>query len=122
MTSAAHPVLIVEDEEDIRDLVVELLTSQGYAVCVAGHGADALAQLRAGYKPCLILLDLTMPVMDGWTFCQEREKDPSLAGIPVVVVSAVPQNDPRNGRIRAVEHLLKPLNIGKLLETVAQYC
>lgn len=122
MTSDAHPVLVVEDDEDIRALVVEVLTSEGYAVYAAGHGADALAQLRAGCKPCLILLDLTMPVMDGWTFCKEREKDPSFAEIPVVVVSALARTDPRNVGMRAVDHLVKPLNIDKLLATVEQYC
>jgi CheY-like chemotaxis protein len=122
MTRAPHPVLVVEDDADIRDAMVGILESAGYAVCAASHGADALAQLQAGNRPCIILLDLMMPVMDGWTFGEEKEKDPSLAEIPVVVVSAVSQHDPRNARMRAVDHLSKPLNIDKLLATVERFC
>ncbi len=122
MTTKAHPVLVVEDDADIRDAMVSILESEGYSVCAACHGADALAQLQAGSRPCIILLDLMMPVMDGWTFCEEREKDPSLAAIPVLVLSAVARQDPRNARMRAVEHLSKPLNVDKLLAAVERYC
>lgn len=122
MSETPHPILVVEDDADIRDAMVGILESAGYAVWAASHGADALAQLQAGNKPCVILLDLMMPVMDGWTFGEEKDKDPSLAEIPVVVVSAVSRNDPRNSRMRAVEHLLKPLNIDKLLATVERFC
>jgi CheY-like chemotaxis protein len=85
-------------------------------------GAEALAQLRAGSRPCVILLDLMMPVMDGWTFCEEREKDPSLAEIPVLVLSAVGRADPRSARLRAVEHFTKPLDVGRLLAAVERHC
>jgi CheY-like chemotaxis protein len=122
MSTEAHPVLVVEDDADVRDAMVGILESKGYAVCAASHGAEALAQLQAGNRPCIILLDLMMPVMDGWTFCEEREKDPSLAAIPIVVLSAVSRHDPRNTRMRAVEHLSKPLNIDKLLAAVGRYC
>lgn len=122
MTTKSHPVLVVEDDADIRDAMVGLLEAKGYAVRAAGHGAEALAQLQAGSKPCIILLDLMMPVMDGWTFCSEKEKDPSLAPIPILVVSAVPRQDPRNTCVRAVEHLSKPLNVSKLLAAVERYC
>lgn len=102
--------------------MAEILESEGYAVRVASDGADALAQLQAGGTPCVILLDLTMPVMDGWTFCEEREKDPSLASIPVVVVSAIRRQDPRNARVRAVDHLSKPFDVQKLLAVVERNC
>jgi CheY-like chemotaxis protein len=117
-----HPVLVVEDDEDIREMMIELLESGGFSVSSANHGGEALARLQNGRTPCIILLDLMMPVMDGWTFCQEREKNPALAAIPLVVVSAVPRQDPRNAGIRAVEHVAKPLDVDLLLATVKRYC
>jgi CheY-like chemotaxis protein len=122
MTTGSHPVLVVEDDADIRDAMVGILEAKGYTVSAASHGAEALAQLQAGSAPCIILLDMMMPVMDGWTFCQETEKDPSLAAIPIVVMSAVARQDPRNAGVRAVEHLSKPINVGKLLSAVERYC
>src|SRR5262245_62128839 len=89
----AHPVLVVEDEPDIRDMMTALLEAQGYTVFGARHGGEALAHLQAGSLPCIILLDLMMPVMDGWTFCQEAQKVPAFASIPIVVVSAVSRQD-----------------------------
>ncbi len=122
MTRTPHPVLVVEDDIDIREAMVGILESAGYSVWAASDGAEALAQLHAGNRPCIILLDLMMPVMDGWTFGEEKDKDPSFADIPIVVVSAVSRNDPRNARMRSVDHLPKPLNIDKLLATVERFC
>lgn len=122
MTNESHPLLVVEDDEDIRDAMVGILQSKGYTVFAAHDGAEALAQLQMGRAPCLILLDLMMPVMDGWTFCEEREKDPALAAIPVVVVSAVSRLDPRTASLRAVDHVPKPVDVSKLLATVERYC
>jgi CheY-like chemotaxis protein len=121
-SSRQRAVLVVEDDEDIREAMVGVLESQGYCVWAAHHGEDALAQLRARGAPSIILLDLMMPVMDGWTFCQEKDKDPALAAIPLVVVSAVPRQDPRNACIHAVGHVSKPLDVGKLLAAVERYC
>jgi CheY-like chemotaxis protein len=122
MTREQHPVLVVEDEPDIRDLMVAILESEGYTVRAAADGAEALAQLQLGKPPCVILLDLMMPVMDGWTFCREKQKFPELAGIPVVVVSAVSKQDPRNPCAGAVEHIPKPIEIGVLLAAVGRLC
>jgi CheY-like chemotaxis protein len=122
MPSHQHPVLIVEDDADIREAMIELLEATGYAVSAAGDGAQALAQLKAGSRPCIILLDLMMPVMDGWSFCEETGKDPALAGIPILVVSAVRQQDPRNASLRAVDQLSKPVNFAKLLAAVEHHC
>ena len=123
MNTLPHGVLVVEDDSDIRDAVIEILEAKGYAASGAGHGAEALAKLRTGRQTfCLILLDMMMPVMDGWSFCAEVAKDPALASIPVVVLSAVARNDPRNAAVVAVEHLRKPLDVPKLLATVERYC
>src|SRR5688572_15121472 len=121
MTSAGHSVLVVEDDADIRDAVVGILELEGYSVVTAGNGAEALTQLRTGIRPCLVLLDLMMPVMDGWSFCQEAEKDDELARIPIVVVSALVRHDPRNARLRAVEHLTKPVDVAKLIAAVERF-
>ena len=112
-------VLVVEDDLDIREAIAELLHDEGYAVRGAENGADALAQLQHGYRPDLILLDLMMPVMDGWAFCDESAKDATVATIPIVVVSAVPD---RTRPTRAQAHLKKPIDFDNLLETVKRFC
>jgi CheY-like chemotaxis protein len=122
MTGEAHCVLVVEDDPDIREVMILILEGAGYTVCGAEHGADALARLRGGLTPCLIVLDLTMPVMDGWTFCEETEKDPAFANVPIVVVSAVPRKATRDSSARAVARLTKPLDVAKLLVTVERHC
>src|SRR5262245_11415139 len=81
-------VLVVEDDNDIRDALTLILRDQGYQVDSASNGQEALDQLRRGSPANLIVLDLMMPVMDGWQFRHEQQRDPTLAGIPVVIVSA----------------------------------
>jgi CheY-like chemotaxis protein len=112
-------VLVVEDDLDIREAIQELLYEEGYSVRGAENGADALAQLQHGYRPDLILLDLMMPVMDGWAFCDESANDAAVAEIPIVVVSAVPD---RKGPARAQAYLKKPIDFDNLLETVKRLC
>lgn len=121
MTSKARPVLVVEDDADIREVMTELLKDGGYTVCSAQHGAEALDQLRSGVRPGLILLDLMMPVMDGWTFFHEKQRDPALESIPVLVTSAVSPRDPRNESLRAVPFMAKPLDFRELIKSVARH-
>ncbi|MEJ7669492.1 MAG: response regulator [Casimicrobiaceae bacterium] len=114
-------LLLVEDNVDLRETVRDLLESQGYAVEVAGNGAVALEILRAGCTPCLILLDLMMPVMDGYRFCLERAEDSTLASIPVVIFSAMAKLDA--SLPAGVEKVLrKPVSVEAILGTVEQYC
>ena len=122
MSGEAHCVLVVEDDPDIREVMILILEGAGYTVCAAEHGADALARLRGGLRPCLIVLDLTMPVMDGWTFCEETGKDPAFASVPIVVVSAVPRKATPDSSARAVARLTKPLDVAKLLVAVERHC
>ena len=122
MASGAPRVLIIEDDDDIREVMIEILSESGYAVCAARHGAEALAQLRTGPTPGVILLDLTMPVMDGWTFCREKQQDPALAAIPVVVTSAVSPRDPRNDELGAATFMAKPLDFHELLASIRRHC
>jgi CheY-like chemotaxis protein len=111
---------VVEDDEDVRGLLRDLLDLEGYEVLSATNGRDALAQLRAGARPCLILLDLMMPVMDGWSFEGERRRDPDLASIPVVVLTGAGS---RNAGGLCVERVLeKPVDLDTLLPLVQRFC
>jgi len=87
MSSGA--ILIVDDDNDVRAALSELLQEEGYSVEAAPNGREALARLRTGsIHPAVILLDLMMPGMDGWDFRSEQMRDPRIASVPVVVVSA----------------------------------
>ena len=116
------PVLLVEDDDDIREAVQDALERKGYPLLTAGDGRQALERLRnCVEKPAVILLDLTMPVMSGWELMAELGKEPALAEIPVVVLSAVANLDkqPLAGRWAGI--LRKPVSLSVLLETVARF-
>ena len=113
-------VLIVEDDQDVREFMDLLLTTSGYDTMCAGNGAEALAKMRAR-RPCVVLLDLGMPVMDGFTFRERQLADASLAPVPVVCVTAM--HDARSVERRLhVPCLRKPVEFTVLLEEVAQAC
>jgi CheY-like chemotaxis protein len=113
-------ILVVEDDEMTRASIVELLDEAGYSVTQAANGAEALDKLRQGPPPCVILLDLMMPVMTGQEFRREQLKDPALAAIPVIVVSAADAWQLR--ALKAAACLSKPFTVERLLSTVSQYC
>lgn len=81
-----HKVLLVDDSEDARDLLSGVLLRRGYAVDTAVDGADALQKIRLS-PPDIVLTDISMPVMDGWSFLEEKWADASVSGIPVIVIS-----------------------------------
>jgi len=82
-------VLVVDDDEDIRDVIREVLEPEGYLTILTGDGEEALACLRDGsIRVGLILLDLLMPTMDGWEFQRRRQREPDIEAIPLVVVTA----------------------------------
>lgn len=110
-------VLLVDDDEDIREALRAILEDEGFAVRVAVDGSDALASLRSGLRPDVILLDLMMPVMSGWQFRSAQRQDPALAAIPVVVLSAVHEQP---DDLSVVASLRKPIDIDRLLEVVAR--
>src|SRR4051812_39456009 len=87
-----HCILIVEDDTELRETLGEILQEEGYHVAGVGNGREALDHLRQSDPPCLILLDLMMPVMSGWEFRDQQRQDPDLAGVPVAILSGV-----RNG-------------------------
>ena len=87
------PVLIVEDNDETREVLEQILELRGYATATAEDGQAALAHLRGGNPACLIILDLLMPVMDGWTLSRELRADPKFAHIPVVAFSGNIEGD-----------------------------
>jgi CheY-like chemotaxis protein len=108
------PILVVEDDEHIRVALTTELTSHGLRVAAAADGHEALARAREWPRPCLILLDLTMPGMDGWTFRANQLADKSIRDIPVIVLSARGDAD-RQGRVlQAVAALEKPVDLDRL--------
>jgi CheY-like chemotaxis protein len=111
-------ILVVEDDEDAREAMVALLQMKGYRAVPAGNGKEALDYLRKAPVPDLILLDLWMPVMDGWEFRQHQKQDPRLSTVPVVVVTALSDRTD----VDADEIIIKPVDVGHLLATVDHYC
>ena len=118
----AAPVLVVEDNAEVRQALVALLEAEGYHVAEAVDGVSALRLLRtAAVQPCLIVLDLMMPRMSGWDFRMEQSSDLRLAGIPVVVVSADPLASQAE-RMGAAAVLSKPPDPERFLELIGRHC
>ena len=117
-TRERHQILVVDDDEGIREAMVSILQVMGYSVASANNGKDALDYLRNAATPDLIISDLAMPIMDGRQFRREQVKEPRLAKIPVIVVSALSdQTD-----IDANEIFIKPVEVEILLAAVDRYC
>jgi CheY-like chemotaxis protein len=120
--SPVPPILVVEDCTEVRRSLEWLLRAEGYAVVTAVHGADALRKLQAGLRPCLILLDLQMPEMDGFEFRKLQLQDLRLAPIPVLVYSGVRDPAATLKQLNAVAYVQKPLDLDKLLKIVETHC
>ena len=113
------PVLVIEDDASLRDLMDWGLSDLGYRVATAGDGLAALEVIQRE-PPCLIFLDMRMPVLDGWGFAQRY----CAAGgpqAPIVVVTAAPDAAEWARQINAVDYLAKPFDIGELVEKTVQY-
>jgi len=113
--------MIVEDDRDTREMLERFLELEGFRVSSAPNGEAALASLRANGRPCVILLDLMMPVMNGWQFREAQRQDPELSTVPVVVVTAA---GPRAEipAIHADGWLSKPVDFEQLLATIGSFC
>ncbi|MDY7231294.1 response regulator [Hyalangium rubrum] len=111
-------VLIVEDDEDIRAAMAELLEGEGFEVAVASNGLEGLEVLEQIHPPCLVLLDLMMPVMSGEDFLRHLRQHPAFNPVPVIIVTASGRQ-PLPG---AQGILKKPFEIGDLFATVAAHC
>jgi CheY-like chemotaxis protein len=116
-------VLIVEDDADIRDAISEALEDHGYRGIAAENGEQALRALRANSdRPCVILLDVMMPVMDGWQFRAEQSRDAELGRIPVIVLTAHANADEVATRMGATGFLKKPVQLERLIAEVRKFC
>lgn len=116
-------VLLVEDDIDVREAIVEILEDHDYQVRGVSNGAEALQVLRAkGVVPCVILLDIMMPVMDGTEFRDRQLADPELRSIPVIVLSAQGNARAVAANMKATTFLPKPVDMDALLGAVATYC
>jgi CheY-like chemotaxis protein len=121
--TAAHQVLVVEDDVDIREGLMDFLEDHGYQPIGAVHGQEALNKLCGpDLRPCLIILDLMMPVMDGRTFREQQLREPALSKIPVVIVSASREAAQTAKDLHTAAHLPKPLNLQALLRVVRNHC
>jgi CheY-like chemotaxis protein len=114
-----RPVFVIEDDQDIRESILEVLRTGGFPADSAATSREAISKLRTMTpKPDLILLDLRLPGQDGFQFREEQKRDPALADIPVVLLSADAQLQEKRDRMGAVAHLKKPVDIDELLDTV----
>ena len=117
--NTAKDILLIEDEVDIRTIVKDALEWEGYRVYTASNGKEGMEILFEMPAPCLILLDLMMPVMNGWEFADALETDRAYADIPIVTLSAF--SDPEK-RIRAAGSIKKPVDLDALFILVRKHC
>ena len=123
MTASQKVVLLVEDEDDARNLLATLLEEGGYQVLRAANGVEALNLLESARGACnIILLDLMMPVMNGWDFRRKQKQNPLYAGIPVLLMSAGARIASASGDLDAAGYVTKPVEVDDLLEKVRQHC
>ncbi len=122
MDGDACTILVVDDDDDIRNTLSEALEIEGYQVARAADGHQALDELRRQVEehaaPCVVLLDLMMPVMNGFQFIAAQQQEPELANVPVVVISAFGQPQ----QLPAAGFLPKPVALHKLLTVVERVC
>jgi two-component system, chemotaxis family, chemotaxis protein CheY len=116
-------LLLVDDNDDAREALAYMIAQTGIChVVEARNGEDALRVLREGLKPCLILLDLMMPGLDGWAFRTEQRKLGGAADIPVVIYSGSPTVEEDAVRLEVAGCLRKPLDFDRLLQVVEEHC
>lgn len=121
MSDGMPSVMIVEDDRDTREMLARFLELEGFTVSQAENGAQALEALGRGNGACVILLDLMMPVMNGWQFRAAQSRDPRLARIPVVVVTAAGPSE-RLPAIAAHAWVPKPVDFDRLLSVIMPFC
>ena len=112
-------VLVVDDQEAIRDTLQVALDDEGFTVECAANGREALDILER-WKPCVILLDLMMPVMDGWAFCAEQQRTGDRT--PIVLLSAAGRLDEQALALFAAAIIPKPFDIDRVISTIQQVC
>jgi CheY-like chemotaxis protein len=116
------PVLVVEDNEEVREVLAEILRVEGAEVACAANGAEGWARAAATPRPCLILLDFKMPVMDGIEFLKRRNADPELSAIPVIMISGTEELTGREAELNFQGFVRKPFDPAVLMEIVRRHC
>lgn len=116
--SSSKRIFVVEDDLHIRESLTEVLEIEGFNVFSAVNGQEALDMLRRGEKADLILLDLMMPVKDGFQFKAEQETDPALSNIPVIIMSANGNMSAKKELGHVKDYLKKPIDLDSLLDTI----
>ena len=119
MAAKCKSLLIIEDEPDIRSVLQQTLEFEGYEAFTAANGQEGLELLAKIPRPCLILLDMMMPIMSGWEFLEKYSSDDVLATIPVVIVSAAGEKAKSSA---AKDFIRKPVELDRLLQVVREYC
>ncbi len=117
--SSDRIVLVVDDDQGVRQMLARALEFEGFVVVEAANGRDALTRLRSGRKPGIIVLDLRMPIMDGWAFRVAQQKDARIAGIPVIVLSGADTH--RFRELDAVATFEKPVAISLLTDHLRNF-
>ncbi|MBP9679824.1 MAG: response regulator [Bacteriovorax sp.] len=112
-------LLIIEDNKDIQNVLKTALEIEGYLIFTANNGKEGLEQLSKMPIPCMVLLDLMMPIMNGWEFADEISRDIIYSSIPIVVVSAF--ND-KNFNTEKNNYIQKPIDLDALLKTISKHC
>ena len=121
-TATTHRLLLADDDVHVRDAIASVFRMEGMDVTTAADGGEALYALRTEPRPCLILLDLDMPGMDGWEFRRRQLLWPAMATIPVVVVSGQPEVKVAARALEARAVLAKPVKVDCLLRVVDGHC
>ena len=117
------PILVIDDDKEIRESLSDVLSDEGYVVVLAENGQEGLDFLNTTKQlPCMVFLDLMMPVLDGQGFRKEQMNNPDFSKIPTILFSANGQLDKRALDIGMTDFLKKPIDLDELLSIAAKYC
>ena len=120
MTKPEHTILLVEDNKVNRDMLVRRLQRAGHQVATAGDGEAALIAMRQ-QQPAVVLMDMNLPIKDGWTACREAQQDPSIAEIPIIALTAHAMEEDKHRALEAgcSDYATKPVDFPDLLKKIA---
>src|SRR6266536_3010106 len=118
----SHEILIVEDDSALREALAQILSDEGYELLTARDGLEAVNCLKLGNRPDVILLDLSMPVVNGWEFRMFQKRDPDLATIPIILITAGGYTREEVAWLEPSALLPKPLDLPLLLSLIRRFC